>query len=103
MLLATAAAIALASSGAAPSSASVRVDDFAFSPATVRVRKGGTVTWRFRDIARHDVTPRGERRFTRIRARRTGSVTRRFRRTGTYRYVCKLHPGMTGRVIVTSR
>jgi plastocyanin len=30
----------------------------------------------------------------------TGTYTVRFRRPGTYRYVCTIHPNMRGRVIV---
>jgi plastocyanin len=103
VLAVTVAAIALAAPGAAPTTASVRIDDFAFTPATVRIRRNGRVTWRFRDAVRHDVTSTGTRRFRRIPARRTGNVSRRFRRTGTYRYICRIHPNMTGRVVVTRR
>ena len=103
MLAVTVAALAFAAPGAAPPSASVRIDDFTFQPATVRIRRNGRVTWRFRDEVAHDVTSRGTRRFRKIPLRTTGSVSRRFRRTGTYRYVCTVHPGMTGRVVVTRR
>jgi plastocyanin len=97
------AAVALVLAAPAPAATTVRVRDFAFAPAVARVRRGGRVTWRFLGAARHDVTPRGARRFRAIPARRSGAVSRRFRRTGTYRYVCELHPGMTGRVVVTRR
>jgi plastocyanin len=75
--------------------------DIAFRPGTLHVRPGTWVTFSWRDGASpHDVTPVGHRRFRRLGRRQSGFASVRFVRRGTYRYVCTIHPGMAGRVIV---
>ena len=71
----------------------------AFSPASVDVAVGATVTWNFQ--ATHNVTfafapgvPSD------ISDTPSGSAARTFTQAGTFNYQCTLHPGMTGTVIV---
>ena len=79
----------------------VRITDFSFRPGVVRIDRGDTVVWRWRDApAQHDVTSRGTKRFRSSRTMARGSHRVRFTRAGTYRYVCTVHPGMAGRVVV---
>jgi len=78
--------------------AAVIVADMSFSPAEIRSRVGDTVVWSWDDgPVEHDVDfadgPASRRQ-------RTGTWRRTFDRPGTYDYVCTLHPGMTGRVVV---
>jgi len=81
----------------------VRVANFSFTPATLTVKVGTTVTWHFdQPSAPHDVvslstpplfdsgTPRG-----------TGTYSFTFTSPGTYPYVCTVHPYMRGTVVVT--
>lgn len=62
------------------------------------------MTWRFREpYVTHNVHSVGALRFESSENQTAGTdyaVT--FRRRGTYRYVCTLHPGMKGRVVVGS-
>ena len=75
--------------------------DIMFSPREVSIRTGSSVTFQFRELdTDHNVISVGTRRFKSIPARTTGSVKRTFRRGGTYRYQCTLHPGMAGRIKV---
>ena len=78
---------------------SVTVDNFRFSPSSVSVKRGDTVTWRFkRDAAPHNVKGSGG-----IKSRSritTGTYRKRFTRKGTFRYICTLHPNMKGTVRV---
>jgi plastocyanin len=76
----------------------VRMVGFAFKPATLRTRVGGTVTWRNEDAAPHTATASG---FSSPQLRKGGTYRRRFTKAGTYTYVCALHPGMTGKVVVS--
>jgi plastocyanin len=79
----------------------VTLKDISFMPRSLAIARGTTVAFAFRDDGTtHDVTSTGASRFTKIAARSSGSVRRTFRRAGTYRYVCTLHPGMTGRITV---
>jgi plastocyanin len=48
----------------------------------------------------HNVTSRGAPRFRSSPTKMTGTWSVRFAKAGTYRYVCTLHPGMAGRVVV---
>lgn len=96
-----AAAVPPATGASSPSKASVSLKNIAFTPATVRVRTGGRVTWTWRDPSVfHNIHAIGKPRFPGRTARKTGTYTVRFTKAGTYRYECTLHPGMTGRVIV---
>ena len=83
--------------------ATVIVHDDHFHPGTVTVARGSSVSWRWTGENPHDLRFRRTRGLPRIRAagmRRSGAVRRKFSRRGTYRYLCTLHEGMTGRVRV---
>ncbi len=89
-----------AGAGAAGSK-TVTVKNIAFDAQRLSVSKGTRVTFAFRDDGTtHNVTSVGRTRFRTIADRRAGSASRTFSRTGTYRYACTLHPGMTGRITV---
>ena len=74
-------------------------------PQTRRIRRGGRIVWRVpAGDTRHSVTAfraGGSRRWSKdtdiAPGRRTSHV---FRRTGTYRFLCKYHPPMRGYVRV---
>ena len=81
--------------------ATVLVRDIEFRPARVVVRRGGTVRWRFDDgRVVHNVRSRGTKRFRSSPDLREGTYSARFRRAGTYRYVCTFHFNMKGTVVV---
>lgn len=77
----------------------VTARDLALIPAAIQVPAGTTVTWRFQDgRVPHNVQGDGLKS-----ANLTKSTFRhRFDRPGTYDYVCTLHAGMTGRVVVVA-
>jgi plastocyanin len=99
------AALALAATAPAAAGAgdgrTVVLKDISFSPRSLTVSRGTTVTFAFRDAGTtHNVTSTAGGRFKPIGNRSSGSVRRTFRRAGAYRYACTLHPGMTGRITV---
>ena len=87
--------------GGAPSGTVVTAAGTTFSPATVTIAQGATVTWQFSG-SRHNVTfgsqqPSGGN----IPDTDPGnSASRVFANSGTYDYQCTRHSGMTGRVLV---
>ena len=101
-----AAGLALVPQGAPPTAAgtkTITVKDDLFKPKRTTISKNTLVTWRWAsDAGAHDVTSRGSKRF-KSSAIKSGGVHRyRFKKAGTYNYVCTLHEdqGMTGRIIV---
>jgi plastocyanin len=97
----TAAAPAMTTAAGAGAPRTVTLKDIAFSPRSLSISRGTTIRFAFRDgTTTHNVTSTGGRRFKTIANRSSGSVSRTFRRAGTYRYACTLHPGMTGRITV---
>jgi plastocyanin len=90
----TAAQPPLTASVTAGSSATV------FTPATVEVRPGGTVTWTFGALA-HNVTFRSATGApANIPTSANTSVARTFATAGSFPYDCTIHAGMSGTVTV---
>jgi plastocyanin len=99
--LALAAAAIPATGALGASGKTVTLKDIAFAPKSVSIARGSKVTFAFRDDGTtHNVTSTGRKRFKRISDRASGSPSRTFSSAGTYRYVCTLHPGMSGRITV---
>ncbi len=83
----------------APATASVRLADRTFSPGSVTIAAGGTVTWRNNDDRAHTAT--GDAFDSGVMA--TGATYRKtFPSTGTFSFLCIIHPEMTGTVTVTA-
>lgn len=77
---------------------SVSVANNVFSPRSVTVDKGDKVKWVWRSGGRtHNVTSSS---FRDSGNRGSGSFTVRFDRAGRFGYVCTLHSGMAGTVVV---
>ena len=77
--------------------AAVEISGFAFKPATLRTTVGRTVTWRNADAAPHTATASA---FSSPQLGKGATYRRTFVRAGTYSYLCALHPGMRGKVVV---
>jgi plastocyanin len=89
------------SSSTPEATGSVAIQDFAFTPKTVTVKKGTTVTWTNKDSAEHTVTADsgdGPKSGT-LAQGQTYSFT--FNNVGTFSYHCSFHSYMTGTVTVT--
>ncbi len=77
--------------------ATVVIKDFAFTPATVTIKVGETVTWRNDDGVPHDATSPD---WTSGSISSGQSYTRAFDTAGTFTYVCKVHPAMKAATII---
>lgn len=85
----------------AASGRSVVLKNLRFSPSTVSIGRGQTVTWRWADRGTpHNVVSSSGSRFHSSSTKTSGTYTVRFTRTGSYSYVCTVHPGMRGRIVV---
>lgn len=79
----------------------VIVNNFAFGPATLTVKRGTTVTWINKDGDAHTVTAAGAKPVFASSPLDTGdSFSFTFTAPGTYAYFCKIHPTMKGAVVV---
>ncbi|MFF9128338.1 cupredoxin domain-containing protein [Streptomyces sp. NPDC014889] len=80
----------------------VAIKNFAFSPATLKVKAGTTVTWTNQDTDAHTVTSTGSGGPLHSPALATHATYRyTFTKPGTYHYLCTIHPFMTASVEVT--
>ena len=78
----------------------VSIDNFTFTPQTVTVKTGTTVTWTNNDDIPHGIAWM-KNAFTRSKALDTDdSYSLTFTTPGTYAYFCYLHPHMTGTLVV---
>jgi uncharacterized protein YjdB len=74
--------------------------DATFDPSTLDLARGGTVTWVFASLT-HNVTFADVNGAPQDIGNQTStSVSRTFSTAGTFNYVCTLHSGMNGRVVV---
>ena len=79
----------------------VKIDNFSFSPATLTVVAGSTVTWINRDDIPHTVVSSDDPRAFKSKALDTDDrFSFTFTKAGTYSYFCSIHPKMTGKVVV---
>lgn len=80
----------------------VTIQDFAFSPAAITVKKGTTVTWTNKDSASHTVTETDGQDGPKSGVLEAGkSYSFTFNNAGTFKYDCSIHTSMTGTVTVT--
>lgn len=78
---------------------SVQISNFSFSPATLTVKVGDTVTWTNQDSMGHSATADDNSFDTGILDQgKSGTIT--FSKAGTYTYHCAVHPSMHGTIIV---
>lgn len=79
----------------------VSIDNFSFSPATLTVSKGATVTWvNHDDIAHTVVNDADPRAFKSPPMDSDDRFSYTFTSAGTYKYFCSIHPHMVGLVVV---
>jgi amicyanin len=79
----------------------VNIDGFAFTPATLTVKAGTTVTWTNKDEDPHTVVA-GDGAFRSQVLADGGTYSFTFPAAGTFDYVCSIHPFMRGTVVVTA-
>ena len=83
----------------AASPAAVTIDNFNFSPMTLTVAAGTTVTWTNHDDIPHTVRA-VDGSFHSKAMDTDDSYSFTFAKPGVYSYFCSVHPKMVGKVIV---
>jgi plastocyanin len=76
----------------------VKIDNFTFSPQSLTVKAGTTVTWTNEDDIPHVVA--GPPTFKSKALDTDDKFSFTFTTPGTYSYFCSLHPHMTGSIVV---
>lgn len=83
----------------AGSTSEVKIDNFAFSPKAITVNAGSTITWTNQDDVPHNVVST-EKKFASPVLDTDQKFSFTFKEPGAYPYFCKIHPMMTGTVVV---
>ena len=103
----TATAAVAASAPAAPgpdapvASNTVAIQNFEFSPATVTVKAGTTITWTNQDSDAHTVTSMNNGPLHSPPLNTGQAFHYTFTTPGRFDYLCTIHPFMTATVVVT--
>ncbi len=96
--------VAGATGAHAAATKTVHIVDIAYTPKKLTIRKGSTVKWSFDDqIVAHTVTSTGSRKFKSSPEKMTGTYKVTFKKAGTYKYFCMVHPNvaaMKGTIVV---
>ena len=90
---------AVAAPAASTASNQVTIDNFTFTPQTLTVPVGTTVTWVNRDDVPHSATST-EKRFNSGLLDTDEKFSFTFTAAGEYPYFCGIHPHMTGKIVV---
>jgi plastocyanin len=75
------------------------ISDFQFSPGTITIHVGDTVTWTNNGPSAHTATATNGG-FDTGTLQKGSSASHTFTRSGTFAYICSIHPFMHGTVVV---
>ncbi len=92
-------AVAVAAGAPTDSTAEVKIDNFAYTPVTVTVKVGTQVTWVNHDDIPHTVDST-QGKFKSAALDTDDRFEFRFTEAGDYPFYCRIHPKMTGKIIV---
>ena len=81
------------------SAAEVKIDNFAFTPGVITVKVGTEVTWINHDDIPHTVDST-QGKFKSAALDTDSKFQFRFTEPGEYPFYCRMHPKMTGKVVV---
>lgn len=92
---------ASAGGGPAKSGKHVKAVNFKFSPKKISISAGSKVTWTATEGS-HTVTFKDDGLDATIAANGDAKASRKFKKPGTYKYVCRIHRAehMVGKVVV---
>lgn len=82
-------------------STNIGISDMAFTPATLTIKAGTSVTWTNKDQAIHTVTSDDGKTFASEKLSNNQTFSMTFSNPGSYPYHCEIHPFMKGTITVT--
>ncbi len=82
------------------SAAKVNIADFKYTPPSIKVKRGGSVTFTNSDSAPHTATASDNRSFDTDSLKLSQSKAVTVSKAGTYPYYCVFHPFMKGTLVV---
>jgi len=80
----------------------IDISNNSFSPSSLTVPAGATVTWKNDDPYAHTVTMQGKNGFDSGNLDSGKTFSQTFTKPGTYQYICSIHPSMAGTITVTA-
>ncbi len=83
-----------------PVAHTANIQDFAFSPSSLTIKKGDMITWTNKDAAPHTVTWDNGGLASSGTLKTGDSYSFTFNTVGTFSYLCAFHPSMKGKIIV---
>ena len=75
----------------AQSAATVSVKDNLFSPSSLSVKRGATVTWKWKGKNSHNVVVASGPKKFQSSIKKSGSFSKKLTKKGTYSIICTLH------------
>lgn len=81
----------------AVASNAVDIQNFSFTPSTLTIKKGTTVTWTNNDSTPHQIK---SATFNSGQLSKGQTFSFTFADAGTFAYSCAIHPSMTGTIVV---
>jgi plastocyanin len=79
----------------------VKMQNTAFSPASISAKVGQTIVWTNEDSFDHNVTAKKGENFKSKNFGQGQTYSYKLDKPGTISYVCTIHPGMQGTITVT--
>lgn len=79
----------------------ISIKGFAFSPSTISIKVGDTLTWTNQDSTSHTVTSDSGSELSSATLSQGQTYSHTFNTAGTYSYHCTFHSGMKAKVIVS--
>ncbi len=88
--------------GENPTSSSIEIKNFSFSPTSATVKAGTTVTWTNNDAVPHTITSDPDGSLFKSSTLNPGETFQfTFSTAGSFAYHCSIHTSMQGTVVVT--
>ncbi len=87
--------------GTSGNATAVTMKNIAFAPSSMTVKVGQKITWTNDDSVAHNVTATSGASFRSSDFSQGGTFSYTPTKAGTIHYVCTIHPGMDGTIVVT--